>query len=195
MLWHCWLAVRKSIQPVKIEWWGVGLLVWLSLWSEMQIVCIWPVWCHCIQKNPSSFASFKSRLVLPLGGTGLPRFSWKKRPLNGYSSSSYTTLVSLYVASHRQCSTVFICWESHIRPLALFVVLLDVAVAMKWVQLIYAVCVWLYMLVNRYRLRLRKINCFRRSTIDFCSAFPNWQPMLSKTNGCGENGYYTKTVC
>jgi len=22
-LWHCWLGVRKSIQPVKIEWWVI----------------------------------------------------------------------------------------------------------------------------------------------------------------------------
>jgi len=22
VLWQCWLGVRKSIQPVKIEWWG-----------------------------------------------------------------------------------------------------------------------------------------------------------------------------
>ena len=24
------------------------MLVWLSVWSEVQIVCIWPSWCHCI---------------------------------------------------------------------------------------------------------------------------------------------------
>jgi len=25
---------------------GGGVLVWLSVWGEMQI-CIWPSWCHC----------------------------------------------------------------------------------------------------------------------------------------------------
>ena len=24
VLWHCWFHIRKSIRPVKIEWWGNG---------------------------------------------------------------------------------------------------------------------------------------------------------------------------
>ena len=59
VLWHCWLGVRKSIRPVKIEWWGVGVVVC----SKVQIVCIWS---SCHPKTVSSLASFKSRLVLPL---------------------------------------------------------------------------------------------------------------------------------
>jgi len=23
------------------------VLVWLSVWSEVQMVCIWSSWCHC----------------------------------------------------------------------------------------------------------------------------------------------------
>ena len=38
-----------------------GVLVWSSVWSEMQ-TCIWPSWCHC---HSLSLASVKSRLVLP----------------------------------------------------------------------------------------------------------------------------------
>ena len=38
-----------------------GVLVCLSVWSEMQ-TCIWPGWCHC---HSLSLASVKSRLVLP----------------------------------------------------------------------------------------------------------------------------------
>jgi len=30
VLWHCWLGVRKSIRPVKIEWWGVGVVICLE---------------------------------------------------------------------------------------------------------------------------------------------------------------------
>jgi len=37
------------------------VLVWLSVWSEVQIVCIWSSWCHCIAKTTSSLASFTSR--------------------------------------------------------------------------------------------------------------------------------------
>ena len=43
-----------------------GVLAWLSVWSEVQTVCIWSSWCHRIHpQTPSSLASIKSRLVLP----------------------------------------------------------------------------------------------------------------------------------
>jgi len=29
VLWHCWLGVRKSIRPVKCEWWGIGVVICL----------------------------------------------------------------------------------------------------------------------------------------------------------------------
>ena len=44
VLWCCWLGGRKGIQPVKKL--RDGVLVWLSVWGEVQI-CIWPRWCHC----------------------------------------------------------------------------------------------------------------------------------------------------
>ena len=44
--------------------------MWLSVWSEVQIVCILSSRCHCHPKTPSSLASFKSRLVLPLAYPG-----------------------------------------------------------------------------------------------------------------------------
>jgi len=40
-----------------------GVLVWLSVWSEVQ-TCIWPSWCHCHSLS-LSLASVKSRLVFP----------------------------------------------------------------------------------------------------------------------------------
>jgi len=55
-----------------------GVLVWLSVWSEVQ-TCIWPSWCHC---HSLSLASVKSRLVLPFWF----RLTWvvpEKGPLNG----------------------------------------------------------------------------------------------------------------
>jgi len=27
------------------------VLMWLSVWNEVHIVCIWSSWCHCIQKT------------------------------------------------------------------------------------------------------------------------------------------------
>jgi len=41
---HWWLDVRKCVKLSDEE------LVWLSAWSEVQIVCIWSSWCHCIPK-------------------------------------------------------------------------------------------------------------------------------------------------
>jgi len=64
------------------------VLVWLSVWIKVHIICIWSSWCYCHHKTPSSLASFKSTLFLPCW-YGLTRVSCKKRPLNGCSSSSY----------------------------------------------------------------------------------------------------------
>jgi len=55
-----------------------GLLAWLSVWSKVQ-TCIWPSWCHC---HSLSFASVKSRLVLPIWYR-LTRVVPEKGPLNG----------------------------------------------------------------------------------------------------------------
>ena len=62
VLWRCWLGVRKSIWPVKIEWLGVGVVIWLERGADcLHMVHLMPL--H--PKTPSSLASFKSRLVLP----------------------------------------------------------------------------------------------------------------------------------
>jgi len=74
VLWNCWLGVRKSIRPVKIEWWGVGVV---SVWSEVQIVCVWSSWFHCIPK-PHYFLPHLNPDWFYLSGTGLPRLSWKR---------------------------------------------------------------------------------------------------------------------
>ena len=45
--------------PSVLWRWVVGILVWLSAWSEVQ-TCIRPSWCHC---HSLSLASVKSRFV------------------------------------------------------------------------------------------------------------------------------------
>ena len=30
VLWRCWLGIRKGIWPVKIEWWGIGVVTCLE---------------------------------------------------------------------------------------------------------------------------------------------------------------------
>ena len=45
MLWRCWLGGRKGIRPVKI--WSDEVMAWLSVWSEVQMICLWFSRCHC----------------------------------------------------------------------------------------------------------------------------------------------------
>jgi len=59
LLWCCWLGGKKSMQPVKTEWWGDGMVVCLEHGTDLYI---WPSWCHC---HSLSLASVKCRLVLP----------------------------------------------------------------------------------------------------------------------------------
>ena len=59
---YCWLGVRKSIRSVKIEWWGVGVVVCLEQGADsLHMVQLMPL--H--PKTPSSLVSLKLRLVLP----------------------------------------------------------------------------------------------------------------------------------
>ena len=67
VLWRCWLGGRKGIRPVKTEWWGVGVAIYLSgarcrLAHGKVQTCTWPSWCHC---HSLFLALIKSRLVLP----------------------------------------------------------------------------------------------------------------------------------
>jgi len=58
--WCCWLGGRKGIWPVKKL--SDEVMAWLSVWSKVQMICIWSSWCHCHQ---SYVALLKSRMVLP----------------------------------------------------------------------------------------------------------------------------------
>ena len=87
VLWHCWLCVRKNILSVKIEWWGV-VVICLERGADclhmVQLMLLHP-------QTRSSLASFASRLVLP-SWYWLTHVVLEKRPLNGYSSSSSSSL-------------------------------------------------------------------------------------------------------
>jgi len=43
VLWHQWLGGRKKIWPVKLS---DELPAWLSVWSKVQMTCIWSSWCY-----------------------------------------------------------------------------------------------------------------------------------------------------
>jgi len=72
-------GVRKSIRPVKNEWWGVDVIVCLERGADcshmVQLIPLHP-------KTLSSLASLKSRLVLPFWYR-LSQVVLEKKPLNG----------------------------------------------------------------------------------------------------------------
>ena len=83
VLWRRWLGSRKGFWYVKKILSG-EVLAWLSVWSEVQMICIWSSWCHC---HPIISCSRKIQ-------NGLHFWCWltqvvlEKKPLNGCSSSS-----------------------------------------------------------------------------------------------------------
>jgi len=81
VLWLCWLGGRKGIRPVRD--WVVGVLAWLSVWSEVQ-TCIWPSWCHCHSLSVASVPAHPSSPGQTLKVCGcvcvfyLEQFHWYK---------------------------------------------------------------------------------------------------------------------
>jgi len=53
------------------------MLVWLSAWNKVQIVCILSGWCHCLPK-PHHLLPHLNPDWFYLSRTGLPRLSWKR---------------------------------------------------------------------------------------------------------------------
>ena len=82
------LGIMESIRHVKIEWWGVGVVICLERGADclhvVQLMSLHP-------KNPSSLASFKSRLVLPFW-YWLTQVVLEKIPLKRCSSSSMCSI-------------------------------------------------------------------------------------------------------
>ena len=100
VLWHCWFGVRKSIRHVKIEWWGVGVVICLERDADcLHMVQLMPL----PSQTPSSLASFKSILVLPFWYL-LAQVVLEKRPSNGCSSSSSSTSKFFWTVTSFHCS-------------------------------------------------------------------------------------------
>jgi len=45
VLWHCWLGIREE-HPICRKL-SDEVLAWLSVWSEVQMICIRSSWCLC----------------------------------------------------------------------------------------------------------------------------------------------------
>jgi len=72
VLWCCWLSVKKSMQLVKIEWWGAGMVSCLERGADdLHMVQLMPLPPHhlLLWQNPAWFI---------LSGASLPRLSWQR---------------------------------------------------------------------------------------------------------------------
>jgi len=78
VLCHRWLSVKKSMQLVKIEWWGAGVVNCLE-WGadDLHMVQLMPLPPH----KTSSLTSTKSSMVYPFW-CQLTQIVLEKRPLN-----------------------------------------------------------------------------------------------------------------
>ena len=43
VLWRCWLGGRKSIRPVKKEWWGAGVVICLERVADLHMAQLMPL--------------------------------------------------------------------------------------------------------------------------------------------------------
>jgi len=51
------------------------VLAWLSVWNEVQMICVWSSWCYC---HPiSCFIKIRNGFYY-LSAAGLPRLPWKR---------------------------------------------------------------------------------------------------------------------
>ena len=94
------LGVRKSIRPVEIEWWGVGVVICLQQGAD----CLHMVQLMPLHPKTPSLASFIFRLVLPFWYR-LTQGFLENRPLNVCSSSSYKVKWTTSLIKHTQRET------------------------------------------------------------------------------------------
>ena len=61
VLWRCWAVGWVAEGHPACKKLSGEVLAWLSVWSEVQMICIWSSWCHC---HPSSLAPVKSKKAI-----------------------------------------------------------------------------------------------------------------------------------
>jgi len=100
----CTIALYKCS---NIYLWKIiaDVLAWLSVWSEVQIICIWSSWCHC---HPIIFCSRKIQKDSPFLVPAYASCPGKKL-LNGCS----VVVVVIFISDYTECcDTVGWVWPS-----------------------------------------------------------------------------------
>jgi len=59
VLWRCWLGGRKGIRPVKTEWWGTGVVIFLERGADLHMAQLMPLplTVSCFSKIHIGFTS------------------------------------------------------------------------------------------------------------------------------------------
>ena len=75
VLWYYWLGIKKSIRPLKNEWWGAGMVICLKRGSnELLVIQLMPLPPYRLLLYWNS-----ERLNLSgVSGVSLPRLFWKR---------------------------------------------------------------------------------------------------------------------
>ena len=91
------LAGRQEEHPVG-KTLNDKVLAWLSVWSEVQMICIWFNWCHC---HPfiSCFITMQNGLIVLCQHT---QVVLEKRPLNQCLSVCLATSILGICPEHRR---------------------------------------------------------------------------------------------
>jgi len=57
VLWRCWLGGRKGTRPVKTEWWGAGMVIFLERGADLHMVQLMslPLTVSCFSKIQIDF--------------------------------------------------------------------------------------------------------------------------------------------
>ena len=75
VLWRCWLGGRKGIRPVKTEWWGTEVVIWLERGADLHMAQWMPLslTVSCFSKIQIGFA-----FLVPahLGSPGQRAIKW-----------------------------------------------------------------------------------------------------------------------
>jgi len=87
------------------------VLVWLSVWSEVQVIYIWSSWRHC---HPIISCFITIKIWFKLSGAGLSRLSRKEAVKWVFLTISLGKVLCIYCRWHRQwtfwlISSVWLC--------------------------------------------------------------------------------------
>jgi len=116
VLWHCWLGVRKNIWPVKIMWWGAGMVIYLE-WgaNDLHMLQLMPLPPHHLCFVRIQIGTF---LVLAYPGCcgkeAIKQASVSGVNVNSCWKTSYNCRAEVSLVHQWFCCILLIFWKSDV---------------------------------------------------------------------------------